>query len=469
MGNDVKKVLLVYYSQTGQLAELVRNFAEPLQQGGVHVDCVNLEPQEPYPFPWSFWRFFNTFPETVHLKPAPILPPAIPADDYDAVVIAYTVWFLSPAQPITAFLQREETRRLLNGKPVVTLIGCRNMWLGAQEKMKSLLAQNGAKLIGNIVKIDACNSAASFITTPAWLLSGDKQYFRALPSAGIADRELLADGIGTTACIDQDGYLWVLPLYGVDQVPVDIGARRGRRHAEPIGVCLEDRRSGDVRQGTRIQAPVRLGVDEVQHLKVAKAKGGLPPHEHREVVVIEPAVTYIDARERAADEGGLTRGSKLYARKSVGDGIHAVRHGQLGLELADDVGHGGRGHVVHVTLVRKGELVRDDDPVHASPLECVQVPLGMLDGTFEGPPIVTEAWVSGERVKVKHRDYGFPGTKQFVNPHGRPPSSWAVCRALGLGRTSPEQTCAYPRSSCMSSLVAGYSLSNTAWYSRYLS
>ena len=90
MGNDVKKVLLVYYSQTGQLAELARNFAEPLQQGGVHVDCVNLEPQEPYPFPWSFWRFFNTFPETVHLKPAPILPPAIPANDYDAVVIAYS-------------------------------------------------------------------------------------------------------------------------------------------------------------------------------------------------------------------------------------------------------------------------------------------------------------------------------------------------------------------------------------------
>jgi len=176
--------------QVIRLAKLAQNFAEPLQQGGVHVDCVNLEPQEPYPFPWSFWRFFNTFPETVHLKPAPILPPAIPADDYDAVVIAYTVWFLSPAQPITAFLQREETRRLLNGKPVVTLIGCRNMWLGAQEKMKSLLTQNGAKLIGNIVKIDACNSAASFITTPAWMLTGDKRYFRSLPSAGIADGEL---------------------------------------------------------------------------------------------------------------------------------------------------------------------------------------------------------------------------------------------------------------------------------------
>ena len=190
MGNDVKKVLLVYYSQTGQLGRLARHFAEPLQQGGIRVDCVNLEPQEPYPFPWPFWRFFDTFPETAHLKPAPITPPDIPDHDYDAIIIAYTVWFLSPAQPVTAFLQRGETRRLLHGKPVVTLIGCRNMWLGAQEKMKSLLAQNGAKLIGNIVKTDACNSAASFITTPAWLLSGDRQYFRALPAAGIAENEL---------------------------------------------------------------------------------------------------------------------------------------------------------------------------------------------------------------------------------------------------------------------------------------
>ena len=186
----MKKVLIVHYSQTGQLSSLARNFAAPLQTAGVQVDCVNIVPEQTFPFPWPFWRFFDTFPETVHLKPAPILPPQIPSEDYDVVVIAYTVWFLSPSQPMTAFLQREETRRLLDGKPVITLIGCRNMWLGAQEKMKSLLKQNGAKLIGNIVKIDACNSAASFITTPAWMLTGDKRYFRSLPSAGIAEEEL---------------------------------------------------------------------------------------------------------------------------------------------------------------------------------------------------------------------------------------------------------------------------------------
>ncbi|ASP16670.1 dialkylresorcinol condensing enzyme [Neisseria sp. 23W00296] len=193
-GYENKKVLLVHYSQTGQLDALARHFAKPLRQSGIRTDCVNLVPQQPYPFPWPFWRFFDTFPETVHLKPAPIEPPQIPDEDYDVVVIAYTVWFLSPSQPVTAFLQRAETRRLLAGKPVITLIGCRNMWLAAQEKMKNLLTANGAKLIGNIVKTDACGTAASFVTTPAWLLTGDKQYFRRLPAAGIAETEL-ADGV----------------------------------------------------------------------------------------------------------------------------------------------------------------------------------------------------------------------------------------------------------------------------------
>ena len=187
------KVLIVYYSQTGQLATLAEQFAAPLQQAGITVDCVPLVPQQPYPFPWRFWHFFDTFPESAHLKPAPINPPQIPHNDYDVVVIAYTVWFLAPSQPITAFLQRPETRRLLAGKPGITLIGCRNMWLAAQEKMKTLLAANGAQLVGNIVKTDACGTAASFVTTPAWLLTGNKRYFRSLPAAGIAENEL-ADG-----------------------------------------------------------------------------------------------------------------------------------------------------------------------------------------------------------------------------------------------------------------------------------
>ena len=83
----------------------------------------------------NLFPFFNQFPESVHLKPAPIEKPILQREKYDLVIIAYSVWFLSPSQPITAFLQSEQAK-ILKNTPVITLIGCRNMWLMAQEKMK---------------------------------------------------------------------------------------------------------------------------------------------------------------------------------------------------------------------------------------------------------------------------------------------------------------------------------------------
>lgn len=189
----MKNVLVVYYSQTGQLAQLASAFTAPLLKAGVNAETMILQPRQAHPFPWRFWRFFNTFPETVHLKPAPIKTPLFEREKYDVVVIAYTVWFLSPSQPVTAFLQHPSVKPVLEGTPVITLIGCRNMWLMAQETVKKLLSQAGAHLIGNVVKIDACSSAASFITTPAWMLTGKKRLFSWLPEAGIAPEEI-ADG-----------------------------------------------------------------------------------------------------------------------------------------------------------------------------------------------------------------------------------------------------------------------------------
>lgn len=186
-----KRVLVVSYSQTGQLARLRDRFIQGLQEGGgIEVENLVLQPVRPYPFPWPFAEFFNTFPETVHLHPQPIEPPHLQQSRYDLVVLAYSVWFLSPAQPVTAFLQSDHARRLLHGTPVITLIGCRNMWLMAQEKVKTLLNGHGARLIGNVVKTDAVGTAASFITTPLWLLTGRKRAAAWLPEAGIAPADI---------------------------------------------------------------------------------------------------------------------------------------------------------------------------------------------------------------------------------------------------------------------------------------
>ncbi|MEW8624669.1 MAG: dialkylresorcinol condensing enzyme [Candidatus Thiodiazotropha sp.] len=190
----MKKILVLQYSQTGQLSRIVQSVSAPLQaSAGIELKTETLRPVTPYPFPWPFFRFLDVFPECVYLD-APELMPLQIDEDYDAdlVILAYQVWFLAPALPITGFLQSEQGKRLLNGKPVITVIGCRNMWTRAQETMKAMLDDCGARLIDNVVLTDQGSLMASFITTPRWLWTGKKEPFWGFPAAGVSDRDVEA-------------------------------------------------------------------------------------------------------------------------------------------------------------------------------------------------------------------------------------------------------------------------------------
>jgi hypothetical protein len=192
----MKRVLALHYSQSGQLRDVLFSALAPLHQHAeIELVCVELKPRRPYPFPWPFWQFFDTFPETVagvveDIEPLPIAD----TESFDLIILAYQVWFLSPSLPTTAFLQSAQAQRLLNGKPVITLIGCRNMWLMAQEKVKKALQTLGAHLIDNAVLTDPAHSAFTFVATPLWLMTGNRGPFLSglIPAAGIAAADIKA-------------------------------------------------------------------------------------------------------------------------------------------------------------------------------------------------------------------------------------------------------------------------------------
>lgn len=189
----MKKILVVYYSQTEQLTDVTRSICAPLEHDEqLEVHYERLQPCQAYPFPWSFFRFLDVFPESVYLEPPALKPLALKGDEeFDLVILAYQVWFLSPSLPITAFLKSEQGKRLLHGKPVITVIACRNMWLMAQEKVKMLLQQAGARLLDNVALVDKGSSLLTFITTPRWMLTGNKGSENGvLPPAGIPPQEI---------------------------------------------------------------------------------------------------------------------------------------------------------------------------------------------------------------------------------------------------------------------------------------
>lgn len=188
------RILVLHYSQTGQLTSALESMLKPLAaRADVEIVRQNLEPVEPFPFPWPFFRFLDTFPECVYMDAPPLKPLAFgPEARFDLVILAYQVWFLSPSLPVTAFL-KSPAARVLKDTPVITFIACRNMWISAQEKVKELLAAHGARHIDNVVLVDQGPPWATFVTTPRWLLTGKKAgFWKIFPPAGVSAAEIAA-------------------------------------------------------------------------------------------------------------------------------------------------------------------------------------------------------------------------------------------------------------------------------------
>lgn len=186
-----KRVLVVVYSQTGQSRAVAEAVAAPLREAGAQVHVETLRPQPEYPYPWPFFRFLDAFPESQLMQPPALAPLALTGDeDFDLVILSWQVWYLAPSPPFVAFLRHPVARQLLRGKPVVTLISCRNMWMLANEKMKALLAECGARLLDNAVLVDPGPTLATFITTPRWLWTGRQEGFWGLPRAGLSPEQI---------------------------------------------------------------------------------------------------------------------------------------------------------------------------------------------------------------------------------------------------------------------------------------
>ncbi|HVI43281.1 MAG TPA: hypothetical protein VM802_00360 [Chitinophaga sp.] len=189
--NERPKILVVYYTQTGQLKRIIDHVLAPLG-GKADITFEQLVPVRPFPFPWGKQEFYDTMPETVQGTPRGIEPLKVDVNaHFDLVIMAYQPWFLSPSQPTAAFLQSEAAAGLLKDKPVITLLGCRNMWLNAQEKVKGYLQKAGAKLVGNIVLVDKSPNLVSLITVLRWAFKGKKEATRFLPQAGVQENEIL--------------------------------------------------------------------------------------------------------------------------------------------------------------------------------------------------------------------------------------------------------------------------------------
>jgi hypothetical protein len=186
-----KNILILYYSQSGQLTEIVDSVSIPLIEAGATIEKVSIKPKKDFPFPWTSDTFFDAMPESVLGETVELEPFSFKLDVYDLIIFAYQPWFLSPSIPSSSALKDAAVKKIMTNTPVITLIGARNMWLNSQERVKTLLKEANAILVGNIALVDKHNNHLSAVSILYWMLSGKKEkYLSVFPIPGVSDSDI---------------------------------------------------------------------------------------------------------------------------------------------------------------------------------------------------------------------------------------------------------------------------------------
>ncbi len=186
-----KRILAIYFTQSGQMGQIIDAFTAPLIEAGALVDKVSYRTVSDYDFPWTGSRFFSVMPSCVLSIPEAVKPISYQYEHYDLVIFGYQPWFLSPSIPTNSLLNDPHFRKLIKDTPVVTISAARNMWINAYVRVRMALHNAGAKLVGNIALVDKHPNVVSFVTIFYWMLSGKKdRYLNIFPKPGVADDDI---------------------------------------------------------------------------------------------------------------------------------------------------------------------------------------------------------------------------------------------------------------------------------------
>ena len=186
-----KKILVIYYTQSGQLEDILNNFTGPLVEAGNTVEKVRVYVANDYPFPWNGKAFFAVMPDCVLSVPTQLKPFQLKENKYDLVILGYQAWFLSPSIPVNSILNDPAVKAVLKDTPVVTITGARNMWISAMQRIKKILKDADAKLVGSISLFDKHHNFISFITIFYWMFKGKKgRWLGIFPTPGVSDADI---------------------------------------------------------------------------------------------------------------------------------------------------------------------------------------------------------------------------------------------------------------------------------------
>ena len=124
------RVLIIFFSFSGQTSGILSQLAAGLKELGAEVDYEKLRPVEPLRFPVG--NIISTFIMmiTTFLRfrvPIQDISSAPDNRDYDLIILAGPTWSYNPSGPVLSLIDRDG-KRIFCGQTVLPLISCRGYW-----------------------------------------------------------------------------------------------------------------------------------------------------------------------------------------------------------------------------------------------------------------------------------------------------------------------------------------------------
>ncbi len=175
------RVLLVYYSYTGQSLKVLEAAGEVFRERGCEVHMAPIEFTDPrYSERFSRFPMRRVWPDMLSVLQAQKrgetgeirTPSEVRDGDYDLVCFGSPTWWQTVSMPLRSFLKSDEARKLLTGKPFAVFVVCRQYWRENSDAVRELAEKQGGKYIDEVHFTYAGDPVRSMLSLTSYLGSG---------------------------------------------------------------------------------------------------------------------------------------------------------------------------------------------------------------------------------------------------------------------------------------------------------
>ena len=181
-GDRPRRVLLLYYSYTGQSQKVLDAAGEVFRERGCQVSTAPIEFTDPrYSDRFSTFPMRNVWPDFLSMLPAQTrkatgeirVPDSVHDGPYDLVCIGSPTWWRAVSMPLRSFLKSDDAAKLLSGTPVAVFVVCRRYWKENLAEVRKLAVQKGARVLDSIHFAYPGGQLQSMLSLTSYLGSGE--------------------------------------------------------------------------------------------------------------------------------------------------------------------------------------------------------------------------------------------------------------------------------------------------------